>query len=186
MAEEIPPFLGTIQFAYTTDDMQADMAEFTRRLGVGPWFVTGPFQPRGALYRGQPTAMELTLAVAFTGRMTVELIQQHDDAPSVYRETVGKRGGHGFHHWGVLTEAFDADIARYQADGYEVAFTDVSPRGVRVAYLDTTSRLPGMIELMESTPALQDIYRGYWRAAQAWDGRTEPVREWKTLAPGSV
>lgn len=174
------PFLGTVQFAYTTPDIQRDMAEFTKRLGVGPWFVTGPFSPKQALYRGRPTELEITLAVGFTGQMTVELIQQHNDVPSVYTETVSRQG-HGFHHWGICTDRFDAEIARYEADGDGVAFTDISPRGMRIAYVDTTSRMPGMIELMESTPALQETYRMYYDSAQGWDG-SEPQRVWRSLA----
>ena len=123
--------------------------------------------------------MSLTLAVGFIGQMTVELIQQHDDAPSVYVETVAQRG-HGFHHWGICTDRFDAEVARYEAEGYSVVFTDISPRGMRIAYIDTSANMPGMVELMEWTPGLQAAYHTYHATAQDWDG-SEPVRLWRSL-----
>jgi len=43
-------------------------------------------------YRGQPNDLSLTLAVAFAGHMMIELIEQHDDKPSVYQETIKIKG----------------------------------------------------------------------------------------------
>ena len=74
------------------------MQHYVDALNIGPWFVSGPFVPAKGFYRGEPTDMSLTLAVAFTGHMMVELIEQHDTKPSVYQETI-KLKGHGFHHW---------------------------------------------------------------------------------------
>ena len=36
-------------------DIQASMRDFTTRLGIGPWFVSEPFQPPEGLHRGAPT-----------------------------------------------------------------------------------------------------------------------------------
>lgn len=171
------PAGGISQFAYTVADIQAGMRDFTARLGIGPWFVTGPFSPKQARYRGQPTDMSITLAVGYTGGVTVELIEQHNDAPSVYQETLAQRGAHGFHHWAVLSEDFDADIARYRDVGYDEVFSDISPRGVRIVYVAGPGELPGMIEVIEATPALRAIYQQYQDATRDWDG-TDPVRTW--------
>ncbi len=73
------------------------MRDFTDRLKVGPWFVSGPFVPAKGVYRGAPTDMRLTLAVGFAGHMMFEVIEQHDAKPSVYREMIETRG-YGFHH----------------------------------------------------------------------------------------
>ena len=63
------------------------MRRYTDLLQIGPWFLVGPFVPAKGIYRGAVTTMRISLAVAFAGEAMVELIEQHDQAPSVYRET---------------------------------------------------------------------------------------------------
>ncbi|HWK47785.1 MAG TPA: VOC family protein [Stellaceae bacterium] len=165
---------GIVQCAYTTPDIEQGMRDFTERLAIAPWFVMGPFVPPEGMYRGQPTSMRLTLAIGFAGHMMIELIQQHDDLPSVYQETIRVRG-HGFHHWAIASLDFDADVARYQAQGYEVAFSDRSPRGVRIVYMDTGRDLPGMLEIIELTEAIEARYAEMYEASRTFDGK-DPIR----------
>ena len=168
------PLGSIIQVAYFVEDIQRSMKDFTARLKVGPWFVTQPFTPPEARYRGQPTKVNLTLAVGFAGHMSFELIEQHNDAPSVYREVVEKRG-YGFHHWAVPTDAFDREVEKYRSLGYEAAFTDRTPHGYRIAYIDTLRDLPGMIELVEFTESMEDRYTKMYHASVGWDG-ADPIR----------
>lgn len=112
--------------------------------------------------------------MVFAGSTMFELIQQHNDVPSVYREVVAKRG-YGFHHWGFVTDRFDAAVADYVAQGYEVAYNAEPMPGVHVAYLDTTADLPGMIEVIEMTPAMEATFTAYHQAAIGWDG-SQPIR----------
>ena len=104
----------------------------------------------------------------------IELIEQHDDSPSVYHEGGGPRR-YGFHHWAILTKSFDEDTERYRALGYEEAFSDRLPSGSRVVYVDSTRDLPGMIELVEHTEAQERRYTEIYEAAVGWDGR-DPIR----------
>jgi Glyoxalase/Bleomycin resistance protein/Dioxygenase superfamily len=167
--------LGTIaQFAYVVDDIEREMLHYADRLRVGPWFVRGPFVPPEGRHRGRPTTPTFTVARAFAGHAMVELIQQHDDGPSVYHEGPGERR-YGFHHWAMLTETFDEDVARYAARGYEEAFADRLPSGSRVVYVDATRDLPGMIELVEHTDRQEAVYREIYRAAIGWSGE-DPIR----------
>ena len=112
--------------------------------------------------------------MSFAGHMNVELIQQLNSAPSVYRETIERRG-YGFHHFGVATSDFDQDVARYQASGAELAFLLGVPSGSRVAYMDTTAALPGMTELIELGPGFEPTFNRFYRASIGWDG-SDPVR----------
>lgn len=173
---------GTIiQVAYTVDDVDAGMRLYGDRLGIGPWFKVGPFVPQKGVYRGAPTDMLVSLAIAYMGTIMVELIAQHDDKPSVFKEFVEARGGHGFHHWAVGARDFEAALAEHEALGYEPAFTDISPRGVRIVHLDTKGALPGMLEIIEMTPGAEAQYTAMKEAADAWDGafavhKVEPKR----------
>lgn len=173
------PLGGIIQMAYTTPDIDKSMRDLTERLGIGPWFVSGPFVPPEGVYRGVPTDMKITLAVAFSGHVTIEFIQQHDDKPSVYQEYISTRG-YGFHHWAIGTRDLDAEVERYKKAGYEVAFSDRSPRGVRIVYMDTCRDLPGMVEIIEITDALEDIYLEMYEASVGWNG-SDPFRPSKSV-----
>jgi hypothetical protein len=162
------------QFAYVVEEIETSMLEFTRVLGVGPWYVRGPFQPPEGRYRGGPAESTFSVARGFAGHSMVELITQHDDSPSVYHEGPGPRR-YGFHHWAKLTRDFDGELDRYLADGYEEAFYDRLASGSRVVYVDSTRDLPGMVELVEHTPAQELVYTKIWAASLAWDG-SDPIR----------
>jgi hypothetical protein len=169
------PLGGIAQFAYVVEDLEREMQLYLERLGLGPWFVRGPFTPRAARYRGQPAAgSTFSLAKAFAGHAMIELIVQHDDTPSVFNERTGP-GRYGFHHWALLTKAFDADVARYLALGYAEAFFDELPSGARVMYVDHPGELPGMIELVEHNEAQERAYTEIYLAAVGWDG-SDPIR----------
>ena len=168
------PVGGVIPVAFVVENIERAMRDFTERLKVGPWFVSGPFVPAKGVYRGATTDMRLTLAVGFAGHMMFEVIEQHDDKPSVYREMTETRG-YGFHHWAIPSHDLDRDLADYAARGYEVAFSDISPRGARIAYVDTTRDLPGMVELIEMSERLEAIYTRMYLASVGWDG-SDPVR----------
>jgi hypothetical protein len=168
-----PNFNGIMQIAYTVPDLKAAMADWTGRLKVGPWFVSEHFSGTEKVYRGAPTDVDMTIGMTYWNQMNIELIQQLNDVPSVYRDLVERRG-HGFHHWGVATADFDGELERYRAQGYEVAFS-TRVRVTRLAYLDTSAQLPGMVELIEATQANKDAFTAMYRATIGWDGR-DPVR----------
>lgn len=175
-----------IQIAYTVPDIAAGMRRYSELLHVGPWFLVGPFVPAKGVYRGTPTTMEISLAVAFAGQVMIELIAQHDDKPSVYRETVVARGAHGFHHWAIGARDFDATVADYNGQGFPIVFSDISPRGVRIVYVDTSSVLPGMLEIIEMTPDVEEQYRTMHQAAQEWDGKSNVVHHLEPKRPASA
>ena len=172
-----------VQVAYTVADIESEMRRYSETLGVGPWFLVGPFTPTKAMYRGKPGPMTISLAVAFAGPVMMELIQQHDDAPSVFRETLEARGTHGFHHWAIGARDFNATVAEYKSKGYAEVFSDISPRGVRIVYVDTSAHLPGMLEIIEMTPDVEAQYREMRDAAEAWDGKTHIVHRRQPKRP---
>lgn len=164
-----------IQYAYTVPDLAAAMRRHTEVLHIGPWFRRGPFVPEKALYRGERPVAELSLARAFSGDSMIELIQQHNDAPSVFREVISLRG-FGFHHWAIPVRDLADETRRYQEQGFQVAYSDILDTGASISYMDTLSALGGMVELVELTPAQLDRYTLFYRSSIGWDG-TEPVRE---------
>lgn len=169
------PVGGITQISYVVEDIDKAMKEYTEHMGIGPWFVSAPIQTKGAEYRGQPQDFQIRLAIAYSGHTQIELVQQLDDAPSVFRELV-LRSGYGFHHFGVATKTLDEDVKRLQAAGGQVAFRARSQRGARVVYLDGVGHMPGMLELIEMTPEQEAFYTSIYAAALTWDG-SEPIRD---------
>jgi hypothetical protein len=58
---------------------------------------------------------------------------------------------------------------------YETAFRARVPTGGRVAYIDTTRDLPGMVELIELGADFDEVFGRFHRASIGWDGN-DPVR----------
>lgn len=166
-----------MQIAYSVVDIEQGMRHYGELLHVGPWFLIGPFAPPKGRYRGTPTKARFSLALAYSGQVQVELIQQHDQEPSVFQETLKARGAHGFHHWGVGARDFDASSAKYRSRGYNEAFSDTAPDplGCRVIYFDTSRDLPGMLEVIEINAATEEAFYNMYKAAQEWNGKDHIV-----------
>lgn len=171
------PLNGVMQVAYVVEDIRAAMPLYQRRLNLGPWFLFEHFEFRWLRYRGEPARIDVTLALANSGGMTFELIQQNDDEPSAYRELVERRG-YGFHHLAVAAPPADYEttLAGYRAQGHDLVFEAEVGVGARAAYVDTTRDLGGMLEIIEVTPPVEWLFTHVQQASVGWDGSTQPVR----------
>ncbi|WP_411820007.1 VOC family protein [Hyphococcus formosus] len=170
--------VGTImQVAYVVDDLEKAAMHWVKNLNIGPWMIMEHFAAENMKYYDEPTSVDLSVAMAFTETMSFELIVQHDDCPSVYKDVIEKHGLGAFHHWAITTDNFDADVDRYLNDGAKLAFSgEVVPVGrKRFAYIDTGGNLPGMIELIELNDAVEDLFASIRVQSEGWNG-VEPVR----------
>lgn len=166
------PVGAICQIAFTVPDLRSAIPVYADRLRAGPWLLMEHFRPSTQRYRGESATQDVSLALAYTGSMMVELIEQHDAGPSVYRETLDRQG-YGFHHFAVTSTEFDSAEAAYLAVGYQAAYTartDSAMGEARVTYLDSTSDLPGMIELIELTPQVDAHFGSIKALAELWDG----------------
>ena len=166
--------LGAIfQIAYVVQDIHVAIREHATRLRIGPWLVLEHFVPTWQKYRGRPTQLDASLAISFSGSMMFELIQQHNDVPSVFQEVVDRRG-YGLHHLAVSTRDFEGDCARYRSNGYEPVFEAAGEEGLRVAYFDTLGTLPAMLEIMDMPASVESRWASLQAACAKWDGR-DPI-----------
>ena len=163
-----------MQIAYVVDDLESTARRWVQLTGAGPFFLLEHLQIVDPRYRGKPTDIDCSIALGYSGALCVELIQQHNDTPSVFREWAHRTGG-GFHHWAVMTEQFDVDVARYNKQGFACGFSGAVAVGGRFAYFDMVADLGGMLELIELTPPVQELFDGIKDAADGWDGK-EPIR----------
>jgi hypothetical protein len=73
------------QIGYVVADIEASMQRWIRH-GVGPWFYIERVQTDYFRHRGRDSPVEMSIALANSGDVQLELIQQRNDAPSMYRE----------------------------------------------------------------------------------------------------
>ena len=173
------PLGGIAQVAYVVEDLHQGMKDFGEKYNIGPWFYSDEYALKTAKYKGQPTEMKMGLALGFSGHMCFELIQPLDDKPSVYRDVINKRG-YGSHHLGLATRTFEKEVARFQKMGYELVFEGSTPRGIRFAYFDTTTDMPGMLEVIEVNDMQDQFLLLMQQASLNWDG-TNPARKLETI-----
>jgi len=161
------------QNAWVVDDLQAAMRRWIDTCGVGPFFVLEHVTMEDLTYRGRPAKLDFSIAIAQAGRMQIELVQQHCDNPSVYRDSVPK-GQDAFHHVALFAQDFDRELAAYQDHGCE-AVTTGRFGSMRVAYIDARHETQCVIELLEESQPVRDHFRMIAETAASWDGR-DPIR----------
>ncbi|MFK8049589.1 MAG: VOC family protein [Halioglobus sp.] len=168
--------LSVFQSAWVVDDIDVAILHWANDVGVGPFFVTEYFEGdlEQTLYRGASSPITMKTALAQAGDTQIELIQPTGSARSAYRDTVPE-GKTAFHHIGVWSNDLAADIARYQAKGFEVAASGKAGEAVGFAYIDTSDALGHMIELVEDTPEIRSAFKLIADASKNWDG-LDPVR----------
>ncbi len=154
------PLFGEVrQTAYLVPDIDQAIEDWGRQLEIGPFALCREITPlAGAKYRGEPTAdVVMNVAFAYLGELQLELIQQVNDTPSMYREAIEKRG-YGHHHYGFCVEDFDAAYGRAMADGFD-AVVDAGVKGyARMSYIES-KRIPALVcEVIE----WNDLTRPYF------------------------
>lgn len=172
-----PLALGTLrQLAWVVHDIEAAMAHWSGVLGVGPWFYKPAVGVTQFRYRGRESAVlpELSLAFANSGELQLELIQQRNDAPSLYRDFLLQRG-QGMQHVAYWTEGFEAATAALLQAGYVEGHAGrVGERG-RFAYFEHPALQGTAVEVSEQSGGKAEFFRQVREAALGWDG-SEPVR----------
>ena len=82
-------FGGVIQNGYVVRNIEAAMRHWIDVLGVGPWFYIDHLPVADFQYKGQPSPVDISLALANSGTLQIELIQPHS--------TELRGGGHPAH-----------------------------------------------------------------------------------------
>src|SRR5690606_17700124 len=106
------------QIGYVVTDIESSM-EHWARLGVGPWFYKEDVVSTEFRYYGKPSRLpRLSIALANSGGLQIELIQQRDDAPTLYLDSLA-RCGEGAQHVAYWTmDRFDEFCGRMLELGY--------------------------------------------------------------------
>lgn len=160
------------QIGYLVDDLDAAIAFWVDRFGVGPWTVFRNVALDG-VYKGQAGVVTIDVGLSYQGDIQIELILATNDTPSPYRDAAGTRLL-GIHHTAHIVDDLDAAVARATGDGLRVVFEASNP-ATRVAYLAADSQ-PGLLVEFIQGPGMREMADAGIAAARAWDG-SNPVLE---------
>ena len=171
MALLFPP---VSQLGYMSCDIDRSMHYFIETMGIGPWYVLRQ-QRTSMLYRGEPTECVISLALANCGDIQFEIVEQHNDAPSLYREALAATPALHIQHMGVWTDDYARTCADALARGWEPVF-ETAPNAGASCFVVHPSE-PGIcIEISDCDPYKNHVRQAVREVAQAWDG-SDPIRE---------
>jgi catechol 2,3-dioxygenase-like lactoylglutathione lyase family enzyme len=169
------------QIAFVVRDIDAALEYWAETLGVGPFFLLRDLVPENYRYREKPAhGPRMTVALGYSGDFQVEVIAQHDDHPSAYRDFL-VAGREGFQHvssWMTRAE-YDRERERIRARGTIAVHEGAIPgSGIRFAYFATDDVSGGFLyEIAEvKEPAPYEMMMKIRDASRSWDGK-KPVRE---------
>jgi len=166
------------QNGYVVRDIEAAMKHWTEVLGVGPFYYIERVKMDWFRYRGSPSDAEVSIALANTGDLQIELIQQRNDAPSMYRDFLNS-GREGLQHMSYWTRNYQSDYDRFVALGFRIGQEGQigGPDG-RFVYFDTEAHPGTVIEVSDISGSKGAFFERIRQAADGWDGTRaiRPVR----------
>ena len=169
-------FGGIRQIGFVVNDIEQAMAHWSGHLGVGPWFYKADVGTTEFRYYGKPSAIPvLSIALANSGDLQIELIQQRNDAPSLYLDSL-RRSGEGAQHIAYWTEhRFDEHVQALLAAGYVEGHAGRMGTSGRFGYFVHPQLPSAIIEVSEMTGGKGEYFSYVKRKADSWDGN-DPIR----------
>lgn len=167
------------QNGYVVRDIRAAMDHWINVVGVGPWFFIEDVKTDYFRHRGADSAVTMSIALANSGDLQLELIQQTNDAPSLYKEFLDA-GCEGLQHLAYWTNDYQGLYDKALAQGYAVGHEgQIGGEQGRFAYFDMAAPHPGaMIELSDISGNKGRFFEHIRKAAAGWDG-SDAIREVK-------
>lgn len=163
--------------AWVVDKLETAAQRLAQAMQVGPFLMIRHIKLDDPCHRGRPQRTDFSLCLAQAGDVQVELIEQHDMTPSVYRDLFpdGPPGGMAFHHVAVIVPDVFAETDRYNALGFPTASSGRFGT-IDFTYVDTTTAGGFMVEVLPDVPEMHAFFGKVREAAEEWD-RVAPWRD---------
>lgn len=171
--DEIPRetvFGPVVQLAYHAPDIERAAGFFASQFGAGPFYLLEHIPLASCIYRGAPSHFDHSSAYGQLGDVMIELIHQHDHAPSAVRDMYGP-DDEGLHHAAVFVSDIEKAVSEIREAGFQCALDAKTEDGVRFVMADWRDRSGFMLEFYERQPALEKFYAFVRRKAENWDGK---------------
>ena len=166
------------QLGYVVSDIAKAMQDWSSRLRIGPWFYRERLPLDHYRFRGVdhvPARFHMSYALANSGDMQIELIQQRCDTPSVYLEFL-ERHGEGLQHLCVWPSDYDGTVAKACASGLEL-IQEGRFGPIRFCYFGDAGHAGTCLEVSEMVEMRRPLIEAIRDAAAIWDG-SDPVRNY--------
>lgn len=168
-------FGAVTQNGYVVRDLRAAMDHWINVMGVGPWFYIERVKTDYFRHRGKDSNVEMSIALANSGDLQIELIQQLNDAPSMYKEFLDT-GHEGLQHMSYWTTDYQTVYDRALSRGFKVGHEgQIGGEKGRFCYFDTESHPGTVIEISDISGNKGRFFEHIKKAAAGWDG-SEPIR----------
>jgi hypothetical protein len=170
-------FGSPAQLGYVVRDVQVAMDAWLTH-GVGPWFYFANVEPNDFRHRGVASSLRMSVAIANSGHLQVELIEQLGDAPSLYKEFLDS-GHEGFQHISYWTTDYQTLYDKALSAGYVVGHEgSIGSDHGRFAYLENDRALgtDTLVEISDVTGPKGTFFEHVREAAAGWDG-SQPIRQ---------
>ena len=173
----ILPGASVVQMAWVVDHLETAAERLSRSMRVGPFLMLRHIRLDDPRHRGRSQGTDFSLCLAQAGNVQIELVQQHDDTPSVSRDVFpdGPPGGMAFHHVAVLVPDVFEETERYNHLGFPTASSGRFG-AIDFTYVDTTAAGNFMVEVLPDQPEMHRFFGAVRAAAEDWDGQI-PWRE---------
>ncbi|HNU75357.1 MAG: hypothetical protein BWZ01_01149 [Deltaproteobacteria bacterium ADurb.BinA179] len=149
---DVPDLPPICQIGMVVPDLKEGARFYRMLLGISKWYcpVIKEFSCR---FRGRPIDISVDIAVGYSGKTQVELIQYHGSDDNIYRAHPGE-AGFGFHHFGVVVGNLEKSLETMSSLGIaplqEGTLTYAGGGTTRFAYLDTMAKAGMILELIET------------------------------------
>lgn len=166
--------LGPVmQLAYVPSNLNAAMAYWTDTMGVGPFYEMSHLQLEKAMYRGAEIDLDISVWIAYWGDIQVELVQQHNDVPSIYKTWLDA-GSEGLHHVCIVVDDIQHARAVCQKAGARTE-QEIWVHGAEAIYVDAGGGQGGLIEIIQMPGPDLEFFEYMKAQARDWDG-SRPIR----------
>lgn len=168
--------LGVIrQNGYVVRDIESAMRHWVDVIGVGPWYWIRKVELDWFRHRGEDSSPDISIALANSGPLQIELIEQRNDAPSMYREFLDA-GHEGLQHVAFWTTEYRTLYDGLVADGYRVGHEgQIGGEDGRFAYFDSKGHPGSVVEISDVSGGKGRFFDHIREVASTWDG-SEPIR----------
>jgi Glyoxalase/Bleomycin resistance protein/Dioxygenase superfamily len=121
------------QVGIVVRDIEKAMRHWVEVCGIGPWFYTEQLPMDEFRYKGRIYDLKVSIALANSGDVQLELIQQRNDVPSLYRDFL-VAGHEGMQHWSSLPLNYHEIRERALTSGWQIGQEGDTPRGGPAAF----------------------------------------------------
>jgi Glyoxalase/Bleomycin resistance protein/Dioxygenase superfamily len=174
-------FAGPVrQLGIIVRDLKTEVQNWVT-VGIGPWALISEVRFDNFHYRGRPApGPKVSIALAYSGPLQLEIIQQHDNLPSAYTEYLAESPGGVQHIANFATSKKDFDRKRQALlDQGLVVVHEGNVEGFpqRFVYCSMPGRTSyPLFEVGESDlPALRPMWSRLQQLSEGWDG-LNPLR----------